>query len=154
MPTKRPSTGASIKSWILRFTFTAFRETTMSATTPRRNLWPVYRKEYGKDYYSFREGPIYGIVLDSSLFKAPGHVQEEAAKQEQWLERELTQAEAAHAVPVIFQHIPWFLERADEPDQYFNIPLETRRRVLGDAAPSWRALRFRGSLSSKRVWKR
>ena len=90
-----------------------------------------YRKEYGKDYYTFREGPIYGIVLDSSLFKAPGHVQEEAAKQEQWLERELTQAEAAHAVPVIFQHIPWFLERADEPDQYFNIPLETRRRVLG-----------------------
>jgi predicted phosphodiesterase len=60
----------------------------------------VYRAAYGADYYSFREGAVYGIVLDSSLFKAPGNVSAEAAKQ------------------------------ADEPDQYFNIPIETRRRAL------------------------
>jgi 3',5'-cyclic AMP phosphodiesterase CpdA len=90
----------------------------------------AYRSAYGPDYYSFREGPIYGIVIDSSLFKAPGHVLEEAAKQEKWLEGELAKAKASGALIVVFQHIPWFLERPDEPDQYFNIPMDTRVRVL------------------------
>jgi 3',5'-cyclic AMP phosphodiesterase CpdA len=90
----------------------------------------VYRASYGADYYSFREGAVYGIVLDSSLFKAPGNVSAEAAKQEAWLEQELRKSQAAGALTVIFQHIPWFLEKADEPDQYFNIPIETRRRAL------------------------
>jgi hypothetical protein len=31
---------------------------------------------------------------------------------------------------VIFQHYPWFLEKPDEPDQYFNIPLERRGAYL------------------------
>jgi len=90
----------------------------------------AYRKNYGPDYYSFREGNVYGIVLDSSLFKAPAKVTDEAAKQEQWLAQELEKARAAGAMPIVFQHIPFFLEKGDEPDQYFNIPLETRRRVL------------------------
>jgi len=89
-----------------------------------------YRAAYGPDYYSFREGPIYGIVLDSSLFKAPAKVPDEAAEQEKWLESELAKAQSAGALIVVFQHIPWFLENAGEADQYFNIPIETRRRAL------------------------
>jgi 3',5'-cyclic AMP phosphodiesterase CpdA len=90
-----------------------------------------YRKNFGPDYYSFREGPIYGIVLDSSLYKSPAKVPEEAAKQQQWLEAELKKAgEAGQAQIVIFQHIPMFLERPDEPEQYFNWPLDTRQRML------------------------
>ena len=27
---------------------------------------------------------------------------------------------------VVFQHHPWFLRKADEPDEYFNIPTERR----------------------------
>jgi 3',5'-cyclic AMP phosphodiesterase CpdA len=98
---------------------------------PSPPLLEAYRKNYGADYYSFREGPVYGIVLNSSLFtsseKAPG----EGAKQETWLGQELEKARAAGAMPVVFQHIPFFLEKADEPDQYFNIPMATRQRVLG-----------------------
>src|SRR5205085_7773103 len=90
----------------------------------------AFRKNVGKDYYSFREGSIYGIVLDSGLLKAPVHVEDEAAKQEQWLERELNRAKTTGAVPVIFEHHPLFLEKADEPEQYFNIPIETRRKIL------------------------
>ena len=97
---------------------------------PSVELLTKYRENYGPDYYSFREGPVYGIVLDSSLLKAPAQVPEEAARQEAWLEHELGKARAAGAIPVVFQHIPFFLETADEPDQYFNIPLETRQRVL------------------------
>ena len=91
----------------------------------------AYRRNYGPDYYSFREGNLYGIVLDSSLFKAPALVRGEAADQEKWLVQELAKAAAANSVPVVFQHIPFFLEKADEPDQYFNIPKDTRRRVIG-----------------------
>ncbi|HWE52717.1 MAG TPA: metallophosphoesterase [Bryobacteraceae bacterium] len=90
----------------------------------------AYRRNFGKDYYSFREGPVYGIVLDSNLLKAPAHAAGEAARQEKWLEGELAQARASDVMPVIFQHIPLFLEKADEPEQYFNLPLETRARIL------------------------
>jgi 3',5'-cyclic AMP phosphodiesterase CpdA len=90
----------------------------------------AYRAAFGPDYYSFREGPLYGIVLNSSLFKAPEKVADEAAKQEKWLEAELAKARSSGALIVVYQHIPWFLEKADEPDQYFNIPIETRRRAL------------------------
>jgi serine/threonine-protein phosphatase CPPED1 len=98
---------------------------------PTPETLAAYRSAYGPDYYSFREGSVYGIVLNSSLFKAPGKVTDEAAKQEKWLESELGKAQAAGALIVVFQHIPWFLESAGEPDQYFNIPGDTRHRVLG-----------------------
>jgi 3',5'-cyclic AMP phosphodiesterase CpdA len=97
---------------------------------PTPHTLAAYRKTYGPDYYSFREGTLYGIVLDSSLFKAPALVAEDAAKQERWLEAELEKAKASNAAIVIFQHIPFFLDKPDEPDQYFNIPIETRRRIL------------------------
>jgi 3',5'-cyclic AMP phosphodiesterase CpdA len=97
---------------------------------PTPETLAAYRATYGPDYYSFREGSLYGIVLDSSLFKAPAKVADEAAKQEKWLEGELAKAQAAGALIVVFQHIPWFLESAGEADQYFNIPMDTRRRAL------------------------
>ena len=90
----------------------------------------AYRKNIGPDYYSFREGRIYGIVLNSSYFKSPGKVPQEAAKQETWLATELEKAKAANALPVVFLHISLFLEKPDEPEQYFNTPVETRQRIL------------------------
>jgi len=41
------------------------------ANDPTPESLARFRKAYGPDYYSFREGSMYGIVLDSSLFKAP-----------------------------------------------------------------------------------
>jgi 3',5'-cyclic AMP phosphodiesterase CpdA len=65
------------------------------------------------------------------LYKAPGKVLEEAARQQQWLEAELGKGRASGAAQiVVFLHIPMFLERADEPEQYFNWPLEARSKML------------------------
>jgi len=48
-------------------------------------------------------------------------------EQDRWLRAELERAKAAGAAHiVIFQHHPWFLEKPDEADQYFNIPLARR----------------------------
>jgi len=91
----------------------------------------AYRRNIGPDYYSFQRAGIYGIVLDSSLLGSPGKAQALADEQEAWLKQELTKAQAAGVRHiVVFQHISFFLEKADEPAQYFNIPLEPRRRYL------------------------
>jgi len=91
----------------------------------------AYRERFGPDYYTFRAGGVAGFVLDSSLIQSPQHVPEEAAKQEAWLKAEFAKArrEGARRL-IVFQHIPWFLADPAEPDQYFNIPRETRQRYL------------------------
>ena len=99
--------------------------------SPTRDSLAAYRKSMGPDYYEFRSGPILGIVLNSSIIQHPDQVPEEAAKQEAWLNEELRKASSSGAQSiVIFQHIPWFLKTADEPDQYFNIPRQTRARYI------------------------
>jgi len=91
----------------------------------------AYRARFGPDYYSFRHGRIYGIVLNTSVISAPGKVQADADAQETWLKAELTRARASDARHVvIFQHHSWFIEKADEASEYFNVPLDPRRRYL------------------------
>lgn len=91
----------------------------------------AYRARFGPDYYSFRHGTVYGIVIDTSVISAPGKVQSDADAQEAWLKAELVRARASDARHVVvFQHHSWFLEKADEPSQYFNMPLDARRRYL------------------------
>jgi 3',5'-cyclic AMP phosphodiesterase CpdA len=90
-----------------------------------------YRRHFGPDYYSFREGDLYGIVLDSSLIAAPAKAEAAAAEQETWLRAELTKARSSGARHiVVFQHHSWFLDKADEPAQYFNVPLDPRKKYL------------------------
>jgi predicted phosphodiesterase len=98
---------------------------------PTHESLEAYRKVFGKDYYTFQNGDLEGIVLNSSIIQHPEHVVDEEGKQRLWLESELNSAVANHVKwIVIFQHIPWFLHSPDEPDQYFNIPREARTRYL------------------------
>lgn len=98
---------------------------------PTPETLAYYRENFGKDYYSFREGDVYGIVLNSSLISAPARAQAEADRQEAWLKAELETAKTSGAPHiVVFQHHSWFLENPNEPTQYFNIPIEQRKRFL------------------------
>ncbi len=91
----------------------------------------AYRGTFGSDWYSFRNGSVYGIVLNSQLIDAPGHVPLEAEKQLAWLRDELALAKAAKAKHLlVFQHHPFFLIDASEDDQYFNIAVDTRAIYL------------------------
>ena len=96
---------------------------------PTSSTLAAYRAAYGPDYYVFHYGHILGIVLDSNLIRSPDHVSGEAAKQEEWLRTELSQATADQEL-LVFQHIPYFLKDANEKDDYFNIPLATRTKYL------------------------
>jgi 3',5'-cyclic AMP phosphodiesterase CpdA len=96
---------------------------------PTKESLANYREQFGPDYYTFRVGDITGIVLDSSLEKDPHNVPEEAAKMEAWFRTELAKARRDKHV-IVFQHIPFFLQDANEEDRYENIPRETRQRYL------------------------
>ena len=91
----------------------------------------AYTKQFGPDHYTFKADQFVGIVLDSSVIAAPQQVPEAFAEQERWLRGELERArgDAVRNI-VIFQHHPWFLFFAEEPDQYFNIARERRDRYL------------------------
>jgi 3',5'-cyclic AMP phosphodiesterase CpdA len=98
---------------------------------PTPETLAAYRKNVGRDYYSFREGPIYGIVLDSSLVHSPQNAEAEYQAQLAWLKKELEAAKASGTGQIIvFQHHPYFLKDAKEPDAFGNVPLERRRAML------------------------
>jgi serine/threonine-protein phosphatase CPPED1 len=91
----------------------------------------AYTNQFGTDHYEFRHNDFVGIVLDSTLMHAPEKVHDLYAGQEAWFESELekvSRQKPAHIV--IFQHHSWFLNKADEPDEYFNIPSARRTKYL------------------------
>jgi 3',5'-cyclic AMP phosphodiesterase CpdA len=91
----------------------------------------AYRARFGKDYYTFRHGSLLGIVLNSTVIHSPQNVASELDDQDRFLRAELDNAASSRARHVvIFQHHPWFLERADEADSYYNIPLVRRDALL------------------------
>lgn len=90
----------------------------------------AYRARYGPDYYTFRSGPLLGIVLDSMLMADPAAATE-GARQLAWLKTTLQQAHARGGEQVaVFQHIPFFVHSPDEPASYWNIPLPQRAVYL------------------------
>jgi len=94
---------------------------------PTPETLAAYRKNLGRDYYSFRAGQVFGIVLNSPLIFAPGKAPREYQEQEAWLRKELETAKDSGARHIIlFQHHPLFKKSPSEPDEYENIPRERR----------------------------
>lgn len=91
----------------------------------------AYRETFGADWYSFRQGDVYGIVLNSQLIDAPQNVPAEAEHQLAWLREELIHAMSSGTDHLlVFQHQSYFLERPDESNQYFNIESGSRAVYL------------------------
>ena len=101
------------------------------ASPPTTASVQAFRAQYGPDRYTFTHGGLLGIVINSTLIKEPTGSPEETAAQEQWIRTTLDAARRRpHAWTLLFQHHSWFLAQADEPDQYFNLPLARRREFL------------------------
>jgi serine/threonine-protein phosphatase CPPED1 len=91
----------------------------------------TYTNQFGPDRYTFEQRGVVGIVLNSSVIHSPQKTTNQLAEQEKWLRTELARAREKNAPHVvIFQHHPWYLKAANEPDQYFNIPVERRTNYL------------------------
>ncbi len=90
-----------------------------------------YHAAFGPDYYTFSQGGIFGIVLDSNLIRAPQRDPDAARQQKAWLEKTLASAKSSSKQQiVVFQHIPYFIHDSSEADGYFNIPMPARRQYL------------------------
>jgi 3',5'-cyclic AMP phosphodiesterase CpdA len=91
----------------------------------------AYTNHFGPDHYTFWHEGLAGIVLNSVIIHTPDQAAAQLAEQEVWLRAELARARdrgAEHIV--VFAHHPWFLEKATEPDEYFNIPSQRRAQHL------------------------
>ena len=98
--------------------------------TPTAESLARYRELFGDDTYSFVEGGVKFIVINSTILHTPGEVRSEYSRQIDWLEAELVSAREGSAEKVIvLSHHPLFLEHPDEPDEYFNVPRDNRRPV-------------------------
>ncbi|SKB36747.1 metallophosphoesterase [Daejeonella lutea] len=90
-----------------------------------------YQEHFGPDRYTFRSGNIFGIVLNSSLIKDPSKAPAEATEQEAWVRTALEDGKNSGSRNImIFMHHPFFLNSADEPNEYFNIDIERRKMYL------------------------
>lgn len=99
--------------------------------TPTSASVASYVKHFGPDHYAFRHGNFVGIVLNSTIIDSSKFVGREVQQQQDWLAAELERAQRSGARHiVIFQHHPWFLKDAAEPDDWFNIPRAERQRYL------------------------
>jgi serine/threonine-protein phosphatase CPPED1 len=91
----------------------------------------AYEKTFGPSHYTFTHQGLVGIVLNSTLIHTPDKVEELLAAQDRWLRTELARVRRPGVDHVVvFQHHPWFLATAAEPNQYFNIPLVRRTPLL------------------------
>ncbi|OQR67352.1 calcineurin phosphoesterase domain-containing protein 1-like [Tropilaelaps mercedesae] len=91
-----------------------------------------YVQAFGSDdYFTFWCGGIFNIVLNSQFFEDCSQVPDLAEQHMLWIDRQLAVAkEKAATHVVIFQHIPFFLQKATEEKQYFNLDPAFRLRML------------------------
>jgi len=98
---------------------------------PTQTTLDEFHNAIGRDYYTFTQTGILGIVLNSNLIRSPQGAPLAAQQQEQWLEKTLANAKSTpDRKIVVFQHIPYFIHTPDESEEYFNIPQPTRNRYL------------------------
>jgi 3',5'-cyclic AMP phosphodiesterase CpdA len=91
----------------------------------------AYRDVFGPDHYSFRMGDTLFIALNTPVIDHPEHVPEEWESQLAFLTEELAHAARSDLDHIIvIGHHPLFVARPDEPDTYWNLPLERRRVIL------------------------
>ena len=87
-----------------------------------------FREIIGKDHMTFEHRGCTFVVVNTQLWKAS--VQEETERHDSWLEGVLHQAKERNSPVFVIGHYPLFLKSADEEEEYFNIPLPQRTKIL------------------------
>lgn len=87
----------------------------------------AFREMFGYDRFSFMHKKCAFIGFNSNLIKAGTPELEE--EQFRWLENELSKASGAKQI-FLFCHHPFFINDPDEPEEYFNINPEVRKKYM------------------------
>lgn len=89
-----------------------------------------YRKIFGDDYYSFSYNGAQFVAINACLL-CNGADEGYRDEQRKWLVGALEAARASRPTHIFMcMHQPFFLNKADEPDRYQNIPLAQRTEYL------------------------
>jgi 3',5'-cyclic AMP phosphodiesterase CpdA len=87
-----------------------------------------YREKVGKDYYSVEHKGYTFVVANTQLWKAP--LKGESEKHDAWFKQALADAKAKASPVVVVAHYPLFVEKPDEKEGYYNMPLKKRVELL------------------------
>lgn len=99
--------------------------------TPTSESIDDYCKNWGDDYFSFWVGGVFFIVLNSQLYYDCSKCPELKHAQDAWLDEQLaTAAKQKCKHIIVFQHIPLFLSKPDEDDDYFNVNKPVRQEIM------------------------
>ncbi|CAH1794909.1 unnamed protein product [Owenia fusiformis] len=96
----------------------------------------IYKNSFGDDYFAFTVGGVRYIALNSQFYQDSSQVPDLKQEQDDWLDKELALYSSARNSDkqyqhlVIFQHIPWFLKTPEEENEYFNIDITVRQKML------------------------
>ncbi|CAH8477190.1 unnamed protein product [Dicrocoelium dendriticum] len=86
---------------------------------------------WGDDYYSFQVNRTKFLVLNSQYMWNDTKCKPFGDKFNEWLDDQLRSLELRRAsLSIVFQHIPFFINEPNEPDDYFNLPIRTRLSML------------------------
>ena len=100
-------------------------------TVPTPDSLALYRQRFGPDTYAFDHEGTRCIAVNTVVLDHPEHVAGELDAQLTFLETSLRDARAERMRNVVvFGHHPLFTADADEPDTYWNIPIQRRRELL------------------------
>ena len=95
---------------------------------PTRKSLQYYHKIVGKDYYSFEHKGYAFVIVNTQLWRTL--VKGEAEKQDKWLKATLDAASKKKQPIFIVGHYPLFLKDSAEDYGDFDLPIETRKKLL------------------------
>lgn len=95
--------------------------------TPDKRTLKEYKKEYGKDRFSFQHEGSTFIGFNTSLIKGRKEKLEE--KQYKWLKSELKKSQEANHI-ILFCHYPFYNQTVDEPEKGSSLAPEARQKYL------------------------
>ncbi|KAF8567205.1 hypothetical protein P879_07426 [Paragonimus westermani] len=90
-----------------------------------------YTHTWGDDYYSFQINHSDFLVFNSQFWWDDSNCKGASKDFDSWVETQLVRLkQKSSSLPVVFQHIPFFTQSFDEPDDYFNIPQTMRSSMM------------------------
>ncbi|XP_077406231.1 serine/threonine-protein phosphatase CPPED1 isoform X2 [Vanacampus margaritifer] len=100
--------------------------------TPTPRTVEQYCTSWGDDYFSFWVSGVLFLVLNSQLFYDASACPQLKEAQETWLDEQLNKVSSSSAPKhiLVFQHIPLYIKKPDEDDNYFNLQKEVRQNLM------------------------
>ena len=110
---------------------TGNRELSYEGDTAEPELLKKYRKEFGRDYYSFTNKGVMFVTLSSTVIFDPSKVPGEYEKQLEFLEHALVDSvKQRDSKRIVFMHHPVFVEHPEEGDGRARLPASRRDQLL------------------------